>query len=1198
MPVVILLMLVALLTFSASAQTKIEGLLTESVSTPLGIDIIQPHFAWQMSSAKRGAMQTAYRIEVKYPTGLQVWDSGKVASGESLNIPYQGSELKAATRYTWKVTVWDQDRKQITSSSWFETGLMNSDPNLSAWDGAQWVGGGDDDLVLYAQYSSIYKLNYTQKIDEGSTRASFIVGANDPRLMDRYKNVFQLESKRNESYIRFELDVSGLGKTSDGVAKFNIYRVGYTDTDKADVPFASFDVVPTLINDANKNAEHRFELRDRWGGFLISIDGNDNFAVPKPDATPTPAPNANPNQPRPINLVVNPFGGNGAVNTFGMLGEMGFSVPAGQSADFSNVTVSNLRSPSHVLFQEDLNKHPYDGLYANSGDALQIRSGSYHTDGGKNGAFIVRDPSRNAMPMLRTTFEVGPKKIDHARLYVTARGIYEMYLNGERVGNDYYNPGLTQYPRTLMYQTYDVTRLVRRGDNALGAMLGEGWWSGLLSFDAIVNHFGDRQSLLAKLVVIYSDGTTNVVTTNDKTWKYFNGGPVVYGSMLLGEVYDARHETKIKDWSTPQYDDHDWKPAVKVPLEGTIYTDNSGRYDYSKMSLIGQVGNSAGVFKTVTAKGVKEVRPGVFVYDLVQNITGVPRITFANGRAGQKITLRVSEMLYPDLPESRNNVGMIMTENNRAALSQDIYVMKDGPQVYQPRFTSHGFQYLEITGIDKPLPLENVHGVAISSVLKLTADYETSNLKVNKLWSNLVWSNVDNFLSIPTDCPQRNERMGWGGDIDVFSPTAVYVSNADQFFRRHMVAMRDMQLANGRFTDIAPVGGGGGGIIWGSAGIVLPWETYLQYNDKAILEEHYAAMSRYMDYLSTTVNKDTGLSSEIALGDWLGPQYAQLGTAFLVTAYHIYDLEIMTKVAKVLGKTEDAEKFAKMRNERKAFFNSKFVNADHKTMAFTSRARGIPPEWKVADTQTSYAVGLALGAFDDENIPFMERNLAESVRRKNPDDAGVMRPEYSLMTGFVGTSWVSQALTEHGSPEIAYRQLQNDQYPSWLYPIDQGATSIWERLNGYTKENGFGGNNSMNSFNHYSFGAVGHWMMAYSLGISRDENAPGFKHFILRPEPDPTGQMTWARGYYDSTYGRINSSWSVEKGVLAYRATVPTNTTATLYLPATQASSVLENGKKIADSVGIRFIKFEGGKAVYELSSGDYSFTSAIQFQR
>jgi alpha-L-rhamnosidase len=1186
---ILFLLFVAFTAFKANGQTKIQGLLTESEITPLGIDQKKPHFSWQISSDKRGVYQTAYRIEVTSAQKKTVWDSGKESSGESLNVTYEGSGLQPATRYDWKVTVWDQDGKQFSAFSWFETGLMNPDPKLSAWDGAAWIGGGDEDLVLYAQYFSIFKLNYTQKISEGSNRASFILGANDPRLMDRNKNIFQLENKKDESYIKFELDISALEKSSSGRAKFNIYRVGYTDTDKTDVPLASFDVSPSVINEENKHREHHFELKDRWGNFLISIDGNENFADQKADE------NQAGNQKKSISVVINPFGGNGAVNTFGMLGEMGFAVPPDQRAVFSNVVVSNLRSPSHVLFREDLTKTVYDGIYAGGGESLSVAGGSYQINGGDGGAFIVRDPSRNSMPMLRTRFRTEAKKIAQARLYVTARGIYEMYLNGERVGSDYYNPGLTQYPRTHLYQTYDVTKLLRRGENALGAMLGEGWWSGLLSFDAIVNHFGDRQSLLAKLVVTYEDGTTSLVTTNDRTWKYFAGGPVIYGSLDLGEVYDATRETKIKGWNTAGYDDSNWKPAVKVPLEGTVYTDNTGKYDYGKMKLVGQIGNNAGIFRVLRARSVKEVRPGVFVYDMGQNLTGVPRVIFKHGTADRKITLRVSEMLYPDLPESKNNVGMIMTENYRAALSQDIYVMKDGAQVFQPRFTSHGFQYLEVTGIDKPLPLENVQGVAISSILKLTADYETSNEKVNRLWSNLVWSNVDNFLSIPTDCPQRNERMGWGGDISVFSPTAVYVSNTDQFFRRHLLAMRDMQLANGRFTDIAPVGGGGGGVLWGSAGIILAWENYLQFNNKTLLQEHYPAMERYIDYLATTIDKDTGLSTDGALGDWLGPQYSQLGSAFLVTAYHIYDLEIMMKVAEILGKRGDVGKYARMHAERKAFFNTKFVNAERKTLGYTSRARGAPPEWKVADTQTSYAVGLALGAFSDENIPFMAKNLAETVRRKNSDDTGVLRGEYSLMTGFIGTSWISKALSEHDAADAAYRLLQNDKYPSWLYPVDQGATTIWERLNGYTKENGFGGNNSMNSFNHYSFGAVGRWLMAYSLGIERDAKYPGFKHFILQPEPDPTGQMTWARGFYDSMYGKIVSSWRVEKGVLTYRASVPANTTATLYLPASSGTDVKEGGKAVAEARGIRFIRYENGKAVYELASGDYEFISGVK---
>jgi alpha-L-rhamnosidase len=437
--------------------------------------------------------------------------------------------------------------------------------------------------------------------------------------------------------------------------------------------------------------------------------------------------------------------------------------------------------------------------------------------------------------------------------------------------------------------------------------------------------------------------------------------------------------------------------------------------------------------------------------------------------------------------------------------------------------------------------------------------------------------------------------MGWGGDISVFSPTATYVSNTDQFFKRHLLAMRDMQAPSGRFPDIAPVGGGGGGVLWGSAGIVVPWENYLQFNNKALLEEHYPAMARYIDYLATTINKETGLSSDGALGDWLGPQYSQLGSAFLATAYHIYDLQIMRNIAEILGKKADAEKYAKMHAERKAVFNAKFVNADHKTMGFASPKRGVPPEWKMADTQTSYAVGLTLNAFSDEHVPFMEQNLAETVRRKNPDDTGVLRDEYSLMTGFIGTAWISQALSEHGSPDLAYKLLQNDKYPSWLYPIDQGATTIWERLNGFTRENGFGNNNSMNSFNHYSFGAVGRWMMAYSLGIQRDEKNPGFKHFILQPEPDPTGQMTWAKGFYDSMYGKISSSWKLQPGILTYQATVPANTSATLYLPAPSEKDVLENGKSIAASRGVRFIKFENGKAVYELAPGNYTFMSRVK---
>ena len=1197
---------------NVSGSIKIHNLQVEYAQTPLGIDVKGPRFSWQMtgSEGERNLNQAAYQIVVKDMKSNLVWDTKKVSDNKSLGIVYAGSAIKATTRYNWTVTVWDQKGASSSGSSWFETGLMNPDPALSAWDGATWIGGSNDDLVLYAPYLAIFKLQYKQTIEKGSTRASFIYGANDSRLLDKYKNIYQVENRKNESYIKIELDISAVDGTENGKAKLNIYRVGYKGTDSPTIPLKTFEIQTKFIDNSNKNSEHTVSFTSKFGSIAISLDGSSSFIAVPVALTGQTAP---PGVPQEVmgrvgggaSVVVNPAGSGGDVLCFGMLCDMGFSTDAGQKATFSDVVVSNNRYPNAALFAENLTDTSFKSIYSayasdpNSG--LIITDGKYNLTGGTKGAFVVVNPSRNSVPMLRTKFNANDKKIEGARLYVTARGIYEVYLNGKRVGDDHYNPGLSQYNITHFYQTYDVTGMVKPGENAIGAMISEGWWSGLLSFGSIWNHFGDRQSLLAKLVITYSDGTKNVITTNDKDWKYYNDGPILYSSLDFGEAYDAGKEAAIEGWTTASYNDSKWKKATAIDLKGTAYmggeldfSGNKDEFSWDKLSITGQIGNNAGIYKILKAQSIKEVRPKVFVYNMGQNFVGVPKIAIKNGIAGSKITIRVAEMLYPNLKESGNNVGTLMTENYRAALSQDTYIMKDGEQVIQPRFTSHGYQYIEITGMDKPLDLNNVEGLVISSVRSLTADYTTSNPKVNQLWSNLVWSNVDNFLTIPTDCPQRNERMGWSGDISVFSRTATYVSNADQFLTRHMYAMRDVQSPKGKFADVSPVGGGFGGVLWGSAGIVVPWETYLQYNDEALLGQHYQAMVQYMDYLETTIDPKTGLSSDGQLGDWLGTQNNMLGTAFLVTAYHAYDLGIMAKVAKVLGKTSDAKKYKTMYEKRREFFNKTFVNADKKTLGrmggpgMWPGQPSTPVEFKVADTQTSYAVGLAMDLFDDENKPAMIKNLAETVKRQNKDDGGVLRPTYSLMTGFIGTAWISKALSDNGLSDLAYKILQGNQYPSWLYSIEQGATSIWERLNGYTVEDGFGGNNGMNSFNHYSFGAVGQWMMAYSLGIQRDE--PGFKKFILQPEPDPTGQMTYAKGYYDSMYGRIESGWTLEKGILTYSATVPANTTAALYLPASSEKRVTESGKPATTAKGIRFLKYENGKAVFELQSGSYNF--------
>lgn len=1197
------------LAIDSSAAIPVN-LRVEYIREPLGIDISEPRFSWQMASPgdERGYSQAAYQVIVRDPKGNPVWDTKRVNDEKSLGIKYSGSPLQPSTRYTWEVTIWDQDDDEGSAVSWFETGLMDTD--ISAWNGAEWIGGRDEDLVLFSQYLAIFNVKYNVLIEPGSSRASFIYGANDSRLMDKNKNIWQVENNRNSSYIKVELDISGVDTASGGFARFNLYRSGYTDKDEPSVPVKSFDIKHEFINDVNKHEAHLIEFSSIFGQISLTLDGSQAFInIPTSETNTQQGPSEFTRRQSDASANLNPVGSGGNYIPFGMLCDIGFAADSGQRAVFSGIKVLNNRFPNNVLFKEEYPESGYKGIWSayssDKSSGLTIDNGKIKLDGGLNGLFIVADPGKNSVPMLRSEFESGEKPVRSARLYVTARGIYEIFINGKRIGEDYYNPGLTQYNITHLYQTYDITRYLKDGRNAVGAMLGEGWWSGLLSFGNIWNHFGDRQSLLAKILITYEDGSTRVITTNSREWKSFNKGPLVYSSLDMGEFYDATREKSVEGWTNAGYDDRGWTNATAVPLTGTTFTGSTkGRdgtvteFNFENLKLIGQIGNSAGIYKTLRAQNVEEVRDGVFVYDMGQNIVGVPVINFANGTAGRKITLRFSEMLYPDLKESGGNVGMIMTENYRAALSQDIYIMKDGPQTFQPKFTSHGFQYIEITGIDNPLPMQAVQCIAISSIRETSSEYVTSNEKVNRLWSNLVWSNIDNFLSIPTDCPQRNERMGWSGDINVFSRTASYISNADQFFRRHMFAMRDVQFPNGKFADVAPVGGGFGGVLWGSAGIVVPWETYLQYGDEEILRENYSAMVRYIDYLESTVDPKTGISTDGQLGDWLGPQNNQLGSGYLVAAYHAYDLHIMSKVASLLGMMEDEKRFRSLYENRKDFFNRTFVNVDKKAMGLIGGGRGFgaqparPAELKQADLQTAYAVGLGMELFNEENKAYMVKNLAASVERQNQDDGGVMRPEYSLMTGFIGTAWISKALSDNNLTRHAYKLLQNNKYPSWLYPVEQGATTIWERLNGYTVENGFGGNNSMNSFNHYSFGAVGQWMMAYSLGIQRDE--PGFKKFKLQPEPDPTGQMTWARGYYDSMYGRITSSWKVENGLLRYEATVPPNSTATLYLPASSLESVTEGGKKFPRAKGLTFVKFEDNKAIFELTSGTYNFSSKL----
>ena len=583
-----------------------------------------------------------------------------------------------------------------------------------------------------------------------------------------------------------------------------------------------------------------------------------------------------------------------------------------------------------------------------------------------------------------------------------------------------------------------------------------------------------------------------------------------------------------------------------------------------------------------------------------QNMVGVPDIRIRNGTRGDTLVLRYAEVRYPDLPDYEGNVGMVMMENIRAALTQDLYVLKGGPEVIRPRFTFHGYRYLELSGLEQAPALADVKGQVISSIRHLDSSYETSNELVNRLWENITWSLRANFLSIPTDTPARNERMGWSGDINVFSQAATFLAQVGPFLSRHLLAMRDIQRADGRFTDVAPVGGGFGGTLWGSAGIILPWEVYQQYGDTRILEQHYGAMAEYLAFLDSRTDPETGRIDEGPLGDWLSPENSRNDNTLLWTAYHAYDHWIMWQVAGILGKEADAQRYRERFDERKAYFNKTYVDAaTGKTVhsGYEGRMFGPPPAGYTppkpgdpVDTQASYAIPLNFGIFEYAQEATAGRNLVATIERENRDDLGQTRPPYSLMTGFIGTASLNHALSRTGNDAYAYRLLRQESYPSWLYPVVNGATTIWERLNSYTIEDGFGGNNSMNSFNHYSFGAVAAWMYNYSLGIRRDPAYPGFKHFILSPTPDPDGEIRFAKGYYNSPYGRIESSWELADRATTYRVTVPPNTTATLMLPTDSAKKVRESGNRLKRAEGISYIRNATTRLWMHLDSGSYFF--------
>ncbi|SHF32930.1 alpha-L-rhamnosidase [Mariniphaga anaerophila] len=743
---------------------------------------------------------------------------------------------------------------------------------------------------------------------------------------------------------------------------------------------------------------------------------------------------------------------------------------------------------------------------------------------------------------LRKEFSAA-KKVKSARIYASALGLYELYLNGEKVGDELFTPGWTSYGKRIQYQTYDVTSMLK-SQNSLGAILGDGWYRGNIGFRNQHSYYGNDVALIAQLHITYSDGTAETIGT-DESWKATTGA-LVFSDIYNGETYDARLE--MPGWATTAFDDSGW---------GKVETLN-----HPKNTLIAPQG--------VPVKAVEEISPveiittpkGEVVFDMGQNMVGWVRMK-VKGERGKAVTLKFAEVLDKD--------GNFYIENLRAAKATDVYILKgDGEEIYEPRFTFHGFRYLKVENFPGTPELDDITGVVIYSDMEPTGTFVCSEPLINQLQHNIQWGQKGNFLDVPTDCPQRDERLGWTGDAQVFCATAAFNFDVAAFYTKWMKDVAADQGADGKVPHVIPdvLNGAGGSTAWADAAVIVPWQTYLAYGDERILQVQYPSMKAWVEYMKSRAGDDYLWIGDTHYGDWLAfattrSDYPGATTEkdLIATAYYAYSSRLLSEIALVLGKTEDAEKYATLSDLVKKAFVNEFV---------------APSGRLVSHTQTAYSLALAFELLPEKLVPKAAEYLAGDVRKFK-----------HLTTGFVGTPLLCKTLSDNGYEDLAFMLLNRKEYPSWLYPVTQGATTIWERWDGQKPDGSFQ-NAGMNSFNHYAYGAIGEWLYNYVAGIQIDEKEPGYKHFFLAPHPG--GGLTNAKATYKSMYGEIESGWKIEGEQMIYDVRIPANTTATVKLPSASMSKVVLNSAPLKSDSDNNAKQNEEGVTL-KLGSGKYRFS-------
>jgi alpha-L-rhamnosidase len=1049
-----------------AAALKPTALRCEFLTNPLGLEATQPLLSWQVASDERGQAQTACQILVASSPELlrhdhgDLWDSGKLATNETIGILYAGSPLVSQEQCYWKVRVWDHAGHATWSqpAEWSMGLLQPTD-----WQ-AQWIG-----------YDAARSTSLT---NSPLTRAQWIWFAPDGPTPPAGARLFQ-----NHWILPADIKIKSAELTATADDSFRFTINGKT----------------VLTSPAEADSWRHPQAND-----ITSMihPGNNALLVEAENTSPSPA---------------------------GLLAAFSVTTEDGQTFQF--VTDGGWQaavSPGKTWTTVPL---PLDAW-----SPVRV-VGPYGID--PWGELTTSDVYLPPAPYLRHGFNAR-QRVLRATLYASALGLVEVHLNGHRVSEDYFTPGWTDYDKRVHYRTYDVTPLVHPGANALGAMLADGWYAGYVGYAGKRGYYGNSPRVRLQLQLDYADGSHAVIASGPD-WKAATG-PILEADFLKGETYDARRE--LTGWDQPAFADDKWQPVVTGSEIAPLMQAHPGP--------------PVRVFAELKAKTITEPQPGVYVLNLGQNFAGVARLK-VSGEPGQKITLRFAERLNPD--------GTVYTTNLRTARATDTYICRGGGvETWEPHFTFHGFQYVEITGLTRRPDKDTVTGLALSSDTPVVGSFTCSDPMLNQLHNNIYWTQRANFIDIPTDCPQRDERLGWTGDAQVYVRTATLNCDMAAFYNKWLIDLdEDGQRADGEFPMVAPVkiAGDDGGPAWADSGVICPWTIYDSYGDRRVLERYYPAMTRFIAFCQNR-SRDNLLppAQYHCFGDWLSIN-ADTPKDVICTAYFAASTKLTARAAEVLGKTADAAKYNDLFQRIKAAFNQAYVTDD-------GRVAG--------DTQAGYVLALRYGLVEGDRARLAAQHLVENIQARN----------WHLSTGFIGTKDLMLVLAQIGRNDVADRLIHQDTFPSWGFSIKNGATSIWERWDGWTPDKGFQ-NPGMNSFAHYSFGAVYQWMLENLGGIRTDTTA--WKHVVIAPELDP--QLTRVAASLNTIRGPVKTDWQRAGDTLKLTVTLPANTTGTVYLPFTPAAGppdLTESGHPLASATGVTVQTMESNRAVLAITSGTYHF--------